>query len=1226
MTQQAAKSIDEVLREEIADVRRRREVHGQPNPTDPHRKRNSEDEPSGLTGLALSGGGVRSAAFCLGFIQGMYTAGRMKAFDFLSTVSGGGYAGALFSSEVAKQTSEINWERGEQLGRLELERERDGSQSDKISQLSMHGRMMGNFLRLFSRHLWGFLVNVTFALSGVVAIAAVLAYIGRLAWDNRISPYLIELKFNTDLTLPFFLSFIALLIWLFSHFVAYIAKLLKRRVPSITQYSYLFLMLSVLLGAITVLALGDISVNSLITTQNLDPSLNNRINNITSWITVALGGLLAATLLPYLSPHRLLQSGAAEASAGQQIIFNTAGKVLLIGAPLCIFYFLVHENISGEKTERQNSDQFVNPHIQFADRLIPRLEAQAIGNDEAQKQLAVRLLAAIHDQDVRTVEGSIKNEFNTDRNGDTDVEELLKKLGARRDDDKNIGFTKRWVQGFASAAGIDDAFSKRVKRLFEIQSHHASIVKRLNEDCLSDPFLFVGLSKSPAAKADTATENDATSEELLAFLKLDKRSDKEKLIEAIETLRSARLQFSKRYADDVAIPAEWSMEQLPITMMQIAKNNAKRSRKVAKSTARADEKDALVTGAYVTKLQNLLRNEDGFYNLIENQVVESRKPKDPNKEKGEQAEPLNQKAPASGGVDVAAEKREFSFTNAQEDELEVQRKHHQLIVDDLARQIRENNWRLLNAMYPEYIRPQDTTFAYVVNEKDQAFRVRIFFMSVLIFLTIGLLSNLNTTSLHGVYRDQLAEIWLADPKMKLTELDTCRWGAPYHLINCTVNRMGHRSDPDVEGKSRFVLSHRFCGTKKIGYRETPDYQDGDTELSDAVAISGAAVTSISAPTFLHQLVLFLTNFRLGQWLPNTQTYLTDYYWPSHLRCLANSLWYPEQRSYLFVSDGGHLDNSGLSALLERRCKFMVCVDAAHDPDYKFKDLMKVLHAARAKYGITVRAISPGGEDLPATEWLKPVMPNEQGISKSHFVVFEIQYPDDPVPVILVYSKLSVTDDEPIELVELARTDEHFPQDPTSNQFLTPDVFDAYFTLGRCVAQELDEFVLAGGLDEFNLPLGWSSAGETVAAAGASSKAEDTARQPTTDSHAGLKKLQADLQDKGFDQQGIEVATKAFQDWFDSAASSETGNLDSSIVDVVTSWVKTVGLDAPAAQRRDFCRTVSKLVKDNIDIVRNNKDVADDFSVILSILGGRSKSTLDLLKNLMVPSAANPNAT
>jgi hypothetical protein len=43
--------------------------------------------------LCLSGGGIRSAAFCLGVVQGLARLGLLDRFHYLSTVSGGGYIG-----------------------------------------------------------------------------------------------------------------------------------------------------------------------------------------------------------------------------------------------------------------------------------------------------------------------------------------------------------------------------------------------------------------------------------------------------------------------------------------------------------------------------------------------------------------------------------------------------------------------------------------------------------------------------------------------------------------------------------------------------------------------------------------------------------------------------------------------------------------------------------------------------------------------------------------------------------------------------------------------------------------------------------------------------------------------------------------------------------------------------------------------------------------------------
>ena len=51
-----------------------------------------------LAALCLSGGGIRSAAFALGVLQALARFGLLGQFDYLSTVSGGGYIGSWLSA------------------------------------------------------------------------------------------------------------------------------------------------------------------------------------------------------------------------------------------------------------------------------------------------------------------------------------------------------------------------------------------------------------------------------------------------------------------------------------------------------------------------------------------------------------------------------------------------------------------------------------------------------------------------------------------------------------------------------------------------------------------------------------------------------------------------------------------------------------------------------------------------------------------------------------------------------------------------------------------------------------------------------------------------------------------------------------------------------------------------------------------------------------------------
>ena len=56
-----------------------------------------------LSGLAISGGGIRSATFALGVLQGLADLDLLKRFDYISTVSGGGYIGGWLAAWTKRE-------------------------------------------------------------------------------------------------------------------------------------------------------------------------------------------------------------------------------------------------------------------------------------------------------------------------------------------------------------------------------------------------------------------------------------------------------------------------------------------------------------------------------------------------------------------------------------------------------------------------------------------------------------------------------------------------------------------------------------------------------------------------------------------------------------------------------------------------------------------------------------------------------------------------------------------------------------------------------------------------------------------------------------------------------------------------------------------------------------------------------------------------------------------
>jgi hypothetical protein len=86
----------EVFPAELQTILNRRANCGDFQGAKPLQKDTTTD--NDLVGLACSGGGIRSASFCLGVIQHLIAQKLLPKIDYLSTVSGGGYIGSCISA------------------------------------------------------------------------------------------------------------------------------------------------------------------------------------------------------------------------------------------------------------------------------------------------------------------------------------------------------------------------------------------------------------------------------------------------------------------------------------------------------------------------------------------------------------------------------------------------------------------------------------------------------------------------------------------------------------------------------------------------------------------------------------------------------------------------------------------------------------------------------------------------------------------------------------------------------------------------------------------------------------------------------------------------------------------------------------------------------------------------------------------------------------------------
>ena len=243
---------------------------------------------------------------------------------------------------------------------------------------------MGNVVKMLSRHLFGWMLTITFLLSGLVAVGAVLAWLIRSCWQPDSLLLLSELGFNNDIKIAFFPAFLALIFWMIVLIIQQIAVALRKRIPPLGRVSYLLLIMTIVLGFFTLLGIGDVALSDWVSVGGLPESWHDTVNHFLNGVATVLTGLFAAVVAPYLLPTTLLRSGATKGNTIQNAVFNIAGYGLLFGAPLMVFYFLAQENVSGAHEERVRDGELASGNLTNFREFVGVLGITMEGEDEKQ--------------------------------------------------------------------------------------------------------------------------------------------------------------------------------------------------------------------------------------------------------------------------------------------------------------------------------------------------------------------------------------------------------------------------------------------------------------------------------------------------------------------------------------------------------------------------------------------------------------------------------------------------------------------------------------------------------------------------------------------------------------------------------------------------------------------------------------------------------------------------
>jgi hypothetical protein len=367
-------------------------------------------------------------------------------------------------------------------------------------------------------------------------------------------------------------------------------------------------------------------------------------------------------------------------------------------------------------------------------------------------------------------------------------------------------------------------------------------------------------------------------------------------------------------------------------------------------------------------------------------------------------------------------------------------------------------------------------------------------------------------SLHPFYKKRLASAFLMSPRgepLSYRERTTLsRWGKPQSwpspdgerppqprvTFAAAANLSGATLTPPGRRATSFTFDERSVGGPQLGYLPTERYERwmyesyrGDATLLGAMAISGAAFASaMGRMNKGMERLLAVGNARLGVWLPNPAHVAATRDGPQSLRWLRTT---PRVRGlpYLlreivgaydvndrmvYLTDGGHYENSGIVEMLRRRPAQMLCLDASGASQRNLASLRDSLVLAWEELGVQARfegsplVVATGSatqsEDGPgeppdvAAVWVEL----EGRLARTPVAAISIEYPagwdgsDRPGGHgTLVYARAVMTAESPPDVLSYATGNARFPDDPTSDQWFGHDQFAAYQRIGEWVAEQ-----------------------------------------------------------------------------------------------------------------------------------------------------------------------------
>jgi len=181
------------------------------------------------------------------------------------------------------------------------------------------------------------------------------------------------------------------------------------------------------------------------------------------------------------------------------------------------------------------------------------------------------------------------------------------------------------------------------------------------------------------------------------------------------------------------------------------------------------------------------------------------------------------------------------------------------------------------------------------------------------------------------------------------------------------------------------------------------------------------------------------------------------------RFLLNEMlarYYGTRRSHWYLSDGGHFENTAVYELIRRRVPRIILLDNGRDAEYAFDDIANLVRKARIDLDAEIEFLTlvelSAFVDASVRKYFgtpEEFRPDQR--EPVYATLARVRYKEAPdAPGLMLVLKPRVAGIEPLDILNYKQTSSDFPQQSTTDQFYDEAQWESYRGLGYWIAEQL----------------------------------------------------------------------------------------------------------------------------------------------------------------------------